>query len=151
MEKDPQRNVSESSKKKGPSDYYFWVLEEVKNAYSLYTDQNILDHFLRDCSIAHLTKEHFVVCFPCKPNDWVCHIGKLTDDKEPVFLFVYDIFFSTLGVRLPFTPFEAKCLDFINVTPSEIHPNSWAFIRAFEVLTELLDAILTIRVLLFLF
>ena len=39
MERDSQENVSkvgkgtgDSSKKKGPSDYYFWVINEVKNA-----------------------------------------------------------------------------------------------------------------------
>ena len=32
------RNVGGSPKKKRPSDYYFWVVDEVKNYQSLYSD-----------------------------------------------------------------------------------------------------------------
>ena len=41
MERNPQENVKndgDSSKEKGKLDFYFWVAEEVKNAYFLYTD-----------------------------------------------------------------------------------------------------------------
>ena len=50
MERNSQenvKNVQDSSKKKGKLDFNFWAAEEVKNAYSLYTDQNILNYFLR--------------------------------------------------------------------------------------------------------
>ena len=63
------KDIGNSSKKKGPSDYYFWVIDEVKNAYSLYFNQYILDHLLRDYKIAHLRREHFIKCLPCKPNN----------------------------------------------------------------------------------
>ena len=76
---------------------------------------------------------------------------KVFDDKEPNFFFGYDIFFSALSVRLPFTPFEVKCLDFINVAPTQLHPNSWAFVQAFEVLMEFLGTVPSIGVLFSLF
>ena len=149
MEKNSQKNVSkvskcvrESSKKKGPSNYYFWVAHKVKNSYSLYIDQQILDHFLRDYRIAYPGKDHFVECLPCKPSDHqACHIAKLSNDKEPTFFFVYDVFFSTLGFKLPFSSFEVECLDFINVALTQLHPNSWVFIQAFEILMEFLCAV----------
>ena len=110
MERDSQENISEvgkgtrdSYKKKGPSDYYFWVVDEVKSTYSLYTNQQILDYFFRDYRIACLGKEHFLECLPCKPSDRAYHIAQVSDDKEPIFFFVYDIFFSTVGIKLPFT------------------------------------------------
>ena len=49
MGRDPQENakdVRDSSKRKGKLDFYFIVTNEVKNAYSLDADQNILDDFL---------------------------------------------------------------------------------------------------------
>ena len=55
-------------------------------------------------------------------------------------------FFSTLGVRLPFTPFEVECLDFINVGATHLHPNNWAFVLAFKVPMEFLGAISSIGV-----
>ena len=135
MERDLQENVMnvrDSSKKKRKLDFYFWVAEEVKNAYSLYTDQNILNHFLRDYRIAHSRKEHFVICSPYRPNDQVCHVNKAFDDSLPNFFFIYYVFFTTLGLRLPFTDpftdFEIECLNNINVAPSQLHLDSWAFI-----------------------
>ena len=144
------KNVGGLFKKKGSSYYYFWVVDEVKNSHSLHTDQQILDHFLRDYRVAHRGHEYFVECFPCKPNDQACHIAKLFYDKEPTFFFVDDILFSTLGIRLPFSLFEVECLDFIAVAPTHLHPNSWAFIRAFEALMEFLGAASSIGILFFL-
>ncbi|RDX67034.1 hypothetical protein CR513_54126, partial [Mucuna pruriens] len=42
----------------------------------------------------------------------------------------------TLGLKLPFTSFERSVLRALNVAPSQLHPNSWAFVRAFELLCE---------------
>jgi len=37
-------------------------------------------------------------------------------------------------LRLPFSGFERELLTEINVAPAQLHPNSWAFIKAFEIL-----------------
>jgi len=42
--------------------------------------------------------------------------------------------FRRLGFRLPFTPFERTLLTELNVAPAQLHPNSWAFARAFTIL-----------------
>src|SRR4030066_1823515 len=47
-------------------------------------------------------------------------------------LFPYTTLFRS-GVRLPLTPFEMDVLKFLNVAPSQIRPNNWAFVRAFEI------------------
>ena len=52
-----------SIKKKRLSNYYFWVVNEVKNSFSLYTDKQILNHFLQDYTIARPNREHFIECF----------------------------------------------------------------------------------------
>ena len=42
--------------------------------------------------------------------------------------------FKRVGVRLPFTPFERELLTEINTAPAQLHPNSWAFVRGFQIL-----------------
>jgi len=37
-------------------------------------------------------------------------------------------------MRLPFTGFERELLTKINVAPAQLHPNSWAFVKAFGIL-----------------
>jgi len=37
-------------------------------------------------------------------------------------------------VRLPFTSFERELLTEINTAPAQLHPNGWAFVRAFQIL-----------------
>ena len=74
MGKGPQENARDIeyfTQKKGILDFYFWVIDMVKNANSLYIDQNSLGHFLRDSRITRSEKEHFVVCLPDSPSDQV--------------------------------------------------------------------------------
>jgi len=47
---------------------------------------------------------------------------------------MYQTVFKRVGVRLPFTPFERELLTEINTAPVQLHPNSWAFVRGFQIL-----------------
>jgi len=49
------------------------------------------------------------------------------------FTFIYSAIFKRLRLRLPFTFFEKDLLTELNVAPCQLHPNAWAFIRAFEI------------------
>nr|KYP33133.1 hypothetical protein KK1_046030 [Cajanus cajan] len=60
--------------------------------------------------------------------------------------YVYQCFFRDLGIRLPFTQFECNFLNYINATPSQLHPNSWGFLRAFQVLCTVLGIEVSLRV-----
>ncbi|RDX58495.1 hypothetical protein CR513_62187, partial [Mucuna pruriens] len=44
--------------------------------------------------------------------------------------------FSKLGIRLPFFVFECAILRALNMALTQLHPNSWAFVKAFELLCE---------------
>jgi len=59
--------------------------------------------------------------------------------------------FKRVDLRLPFTAFERELLTEINIAPAQLHPNSWAFIRAFEILNGYLGLLPSVDVFLHFF
>ena len=45
---------------------------------------------------------------------------------------MYEIVFRDLGLTLPFSDFQAGVFCHLNMAPSQLHPNSISFLRAFE-------------------
>ncbi|MED6113297.1 hypothetical protein PIB30_069488 [Stylosanthes scabra] len=64
------------------------------------------------------------------PEDRACYV----DPEGDSCIFVYEPIFTKVGVRVPFSEFEIEVLNGYEVVPSQIHPNSWGFIRAYEVI-----------------
>ncbi|MED6156970.1 hypothetical protein PIB30_019092 [Stylosanthes scabra] len=64
------------------------------------------------------------------PDDRVCYVDPDSNDH----IFVYEATFTKVGIQLPFTEFEIAVLKQYGIAPSQIHPNSWGFIRGFEVI-----------------
>jgi len=59
------------------------------------------------------------------------------DDKSnggKPFFFLYQAVFKRICLRLPFTTFKMELLTEVNVAPAQLHPNGWAFVRAFQIL-----------------
>nr|KYP72868.1 hypothetical protein KK1_005472 [Cajanus cajan] len=79
---------------------------------------------------------------PCQADEGV-YMGRSTDSPH---FYVYQCFFRDLGVCLPFTQFECDFLNFINAAPCQLHPNSWGFLRAFQVLCTVLGIEVSLRV-----
>jgi len=79
-------------------------------------------------------KEHdrFVKVLPCREGVPVCADDR-ADPKKP-FFFTYSTIFKRLKLRLPFTGFERALLTEVSVAPAQLHPNNWAFVRAFSIL-----------------
>jgi len=50
------------------------------------------------------------------------------------FFYFYQVVFKTIGVCLPFSRFEKELLTEINAAPAQLYPNSWAFVKAFDIL-----------------
>jgi len=48
--------------------------------------------------------------------------------------FLYTTIFKRIKLRLPLTGFERALLTEINVTPAQLHPNGWTFVKAFAIL-----------------
>ncbi|XP_058786440.1 uncharacterized protein LOC131661054 [Vicia villosa] len=51
---------------------------------------------------------------------------------------MYEYVFRELGFRLPFTSFQVSLLARLALAPSQLHPNAFAFMRAFEIVCEYL-------------
>jgi len=71
---------------------------------------------------------------PCRLDEPVC--SDESPDPERPFCFVYSTVFKRLRLRLPLTGFEHALLTEVNVAPAQLHPNSWAFVRAFSILCD---------------
>ena len=52
------------------------------------------------------------------------------------FCYFYAIVLKRVLLRLPLSIFEKELLTELNVAPAQLHPNSWAFFRAFSILCD---------------
>ncbi|KOM41485.1 hypothetical protein LR48_Vigan04g168300 [Vigna angularis] len=65
----------------------------------------------------------------CQMTERVCHgRGNYPTD----FFYVYATMFKDLKVLLPFSDFQMGILRMLNVAPTQLHPNGWAFKQAFS-------------------
>ena len=65
--------------------------------------------------------------------DRVCH-GQEGATKK--FFYMYMCHFSQLHVRLPLDDFTMGVLRALDVAPTQLHPNSWAYMQAFRILCQ---------------
>ncbi|CAJ2655906.1 unnamed protein product [Trifolium pratense] len=64
---------------------------------------------------------------------------------------MYEMAFKELGFRLPFNDLEAGIFGRLKVAPSQLHPNSLAFIRAYEILCRYLEVEATVALFFYIF
>ncbi|QCD87085.1 hypothetical protein DEO72_LG3g1616 [Vigna unguiculata] len=65
--------------------------------------------------------------------DRVCHRQEGATEK---FFYMYMWHFSQLHLRLPLDAFTMGVLRALNVAPTQLHPNSWAYLQAFRILCQ---------------
>jgi len=75
---------------------------------------------------SHISVRH------CTPGEPVC-VNDRSNCGKP-FFFLYQTMLKQIGLRLPFSDFERELLTEINVVRAQLHSNSWAFIKVFEIL-----------------
>ena len=120
-----------------PKDLYTWASSELLDECScLLSTRAIREHKGDSCSYDHraFAKRHDndIVVLPCALGEPMCG-DERANDGVPFFYF-YQVVFKTIGVRLPFSRFERELLTEINAAPAQLYPNSWAFVKAFDVL-----------------
>ncbi|CAJ2640823.1 unnamed protein product [Trifolium pratense] len=64
---------------------------------------------------------------------------------------MYEMAFKELGFRLPFNDLEAGVFGRLKVAPSQLHPNSLAFIRAYQILCRYLEVEATVALFFYIF
>jgi len=120
-----------------PKDLYTWASSELLDECScLLSTRAIREHKGDSCSYDHraFAKRHDddIAVLPCTLGEPVCG-DERANDGVPFFYF-YQVVFKSIGVRLPFSRFERELLTEINAAPAQLHPNSWAFVKAFDIL-----------------
>lgn len=78
--------------------------------------------------------EKYDILLPSK-DESVCLDRSADDDNQSFYM--YRAGFTKLGVRLPFSSFQ--------MAVSQLHPNSWGFIRAFEIFCLAYNLLCTVR------
>jgi len=75
--------------------------------------------------------------------DWVVDLPRTSDRVCSHFLHnsftMYEVEFKDVGFHLPFSAFQHEVLRWTKLSPSQIHPNSYAFMRAFELVCQHLE------------
>jgi len=121
-------NVEDVNEVNPPDDD--WVVEDVRTTYSKYMTiaslrvlvdiQDIVDSSVPDGAFS---------LGRCLPTDRVFHgRGSSTVD----FFFMYARVTKDSCIVIPFDNFCSDVLRFLNVAPTQLHSNSWAYIRAFQ-------------------
>ena len=97
----------------------------------------------------HKEQDEKMTVLPCPSVLPVCADDKASNDGP--FCFVYTTLFKKVKLRVPFTRFERELLTELNIAAAQLHPNSWAFMRAFQVMCDHLGLPASVDVFLFLF
>jgi len=116
---------------------YPWAFVELLAETSTLTSiSDWRDHLNNEpkCKGSAFAKRHdaYISVRPCTVGKLVC-VDDRSNGGEPFFFF-YQTVFQCIGMRLPITSFERELLTEVNVAPAKLHPNSWAFIKAFGIL-----------------
>ena len=92
--------------------------------------------------ISSTGSEDDVILEPCGPKERVCILRPKGVSEE--FFYFYPSILEDFSVRIPFTDFEVDVLKTVNIAPSQLRPNSWGFIKAFERICEVLHIVPTV-------
>ena len=87
------------------------------------------DELLDECSLLNSVED---VVSRVRPGMPVCADSR--DTGGCPFFFLYQMVLKRVGLRLPLTSFEKELLTEINTALAQLHPNSWAFVRGFQIL-----------------
>jgi len=113
---------------------YGWATADVRSQSSLLWWSRLLNSWL-NCTpvISKGVSGDIVSLEMVSAIDRVCHWQEGATEK---FFYMYMCHFSQLHVRLPLDDFTMGVLRALNVAPTQLHPNSWAYLQAFRILCQ---------------
>jgi hypothetical protein len=75
-------------------------------------------------------KECDVIVEPVDVGDRVT----IVNPAPPHYFLMYGVVVQTFNLWFPFTSFEVSLLHTLNIAPIQLHPNSWGFAKAYEII-----------------
>src|ERR1044072_5036233 len=87
-------------------------------------------------NVSSTGNEDDVILEPCESGENVYMIWPRGVDSEWFYFYVGVI--EEFSIQFPLSDFETDILRTMNIDPSQLRPNSWGFIRAFEVICQAL-------------
>jgi len=121
-----------SKRAKGPSitdPEYSWVHDDVDKHASVFDTRDKLDQFVSVYPVCEDSVLDYAVAKPCWARERV-YMKPRADSYD--FSYLYEFMFKEYSMTFPLTDFEVGMLSLMNIPPSQLHPNSWAFLRCFE-------------------
>ena len=104
---------------------YNWVAHEVLATASLMSEV--------DVARMKLPAMEGCVCVPAGAGEPVCS-GR--EEGEPNFFHFYRDVNTRIRISFPFSAFQMSALTYLHLAPSQLHPNGWAYLLAFEKLCD---------------
>ena len=113
---------------------YGWAAADVRDQSSLFRWSRLLNSWL-NCTpvISKRVSGDIISLERVSAIDRVCHGQEGATEK---FFYMYMCHFSQLHVRLPLDGFTMGVLWALNVAPTQLHSNSWAYLQAFRILCQ---------------
>jgi hypothetical protein len=74
-------------------------------------------------------KESDVIIEPVGVDELVTAVNT----SPPHYFFMYGVVVQSFNLWFPLTSFEISLFRILNIAPIQLHPNSWGFIKAFEI------------------
>ncbi|XP_072085862.1 uncharacterized protein [Arachis hypogaea] len=144
------RVVSRSSGSAAAYDPYAWVTDDIRSSPNQ-MDLEELTEFRQAGYLCGGTDEeaNYEAIVPL-PRERIYELN-FHSPRVPDWIWFYKSMFTQVGVRIPFSDFQMALLNRISVCPSQLHPNSWASIRCFEMVCEYLELPASVDVFLFYF
>ncbi|RDX78196.1 hypothetical protein CR513_41561, partial [Mucuna pruriens] len=131
----PESMVPTSAPSRSMKHYEEWVSLDVLKQVSSVMPTEVDTLVTKGTWVDPYSAHDFIMMAPFD-YERVCHAAREDEDD---FIFMYETIFEDLGISLPIGFFYAEVLQMFRIAPSQLHPNSWATLWAFETICRALS------------
>jgi len=110
---------------------YAWVHHDVDKHIYEYSTRARVQQFVSVYPVCDDSIVEHVVARPWRVHERV-YVKPKPDSYD--FTYVYKFLFKEYHISFPLSDFMAGMLNLMNISPSQLHPNSWAFLKCFKLL-----------------